>query len=94
MSGEDVVGGEAELEFVGMVANLVESTFDQCKSAVRGLVGSVLVVIDPHGQELRGEVALPCSLVVQHAALQRTGEVPVLVEKTLWSVGVGVDDDG
>ena len=60
---------------------------------MRGGVG-VLVGVDPDGEELGGEVALLCAVVVEHAAVEGVGETPVFVDEALGRVRVGVDDDG
>jgi hypothetical protein len=58
------------------------------------LVRWILAGVDPDGEELRVEVAFSCAVVVEHAAVEGVGEVPVLVDEALGSIGVGVDDDG
>ena len=94
VGGKDVVGGDAELELVGMVADLFEGAVDEFKGAEGGAVAGVLVGVDPDGEELGVEVALLRAVVVEHAAFERVGEVPVLIDEALGGVGVGVDDDG
>ena len=94
MGGDDVIGGGAERELVRSFANLLESAVDEFEGAAGGGVGGVLAGVDPDGEELGVEVALLCGVVVEHAAVERVGEVPVLVDEALGGVGVGVDDDG
>ena len=64
------------------------------QGAAGGGVGRVLIGVDPDGEELCVEIAFLCGVVVEHAAVEWVGEVPVLVDEALWGVGVGVDDDG
>jgi len=90
---DDLVGGGAELELVGSFADLFEGAVDEFEGAAGGGVGGVLAGVDPDGEELRVEIALLCRVVVEHAAVERVGEVPVLVDEALGRVGVGVDDD-
>ena len=78
----------------GCVADLFEGGVDEFEGAAGGGVGGVLAGVDPDGEELGVEVALLCGVVVEHAAVERVGEVPVLVDEALRGVGVGVDDDG
>jgi hypothetical protein len=52
--------------------------------------------LDPNGKELGAEVAR-FGLVKTEVALVlgiRRSDVPIFVEESLWSIGVGVDDDG
>ena len=91
--GEDLVGGEAELQLVGGFADLLKCAVDEREGAVRGLFRGVLAGVDPDGEELCVEVALLRGVVVQHAAVERIGEVPVLIDEALRRVRVGVDDD-
>ena len=90
---DDLIGGGAELEFVGCAADLLEGGVDEFEGAAGGGVGGVLAGVDPDGEELRVEIALLCGVVVEHAAVEWVGEVPVLVDEALRGVGVGVDDD-
>ena len=93
VGGDDVVGGGAEGELVRSFANLLESAIDEFEGAAGGGVGRVLIGVDPDGEELGVEVAFLCGVVVEHAAVERVGEVPVLVDEALGGVGVGVDDN-
>ena len=54
----------------------------------------VLAGVDPDGEELRVEVSFFRGVVVEHAAVERVGEVPVLVDEALGGVCVRVDDYG
>lgn len=73
---------------------MFESGFDEGEGTAGGGVGGILAGVDPHGEELGGEVSLLCGVVVEHAAVERVCEVPVLVGESLRGVCVGVDDDG
>ena len=50
--------------------------------------------IDPDGEELGAEVALLRRFEVPVAAIERIGEVVVLIDKALRSIGMRVDHDG
>ena len=80
---DDLIGGGAELEFVGCAADLLERGVDEVEGAAGGGVGGVLAGVDPDGEELCVEVALLRGVVVEHAAVERVGEVPVLVDEAL-----------
>ena len=93
VGGDDLVGGRAELKFVRGFAHLLERAVDQFeRSAGRG-IGRILAGVDPDGEELGVEVAFACAVVVEHAAVERVGEVPVFVDEALRSVSVCVYDD-
>ncbi len=91
---DDLIGGGAELEFVRCAADLLEGGVDEGEGAAGGGISGVLAGVDPDGEELCVEVALLRGVVVEHAAVEWVGEVPVFVDEALRGVGVGVDDDG
>ena len=88
------VGGEAKLKFVGIFADLFEGGVDEFERAAATGSGWVLARVYPDGEELGVEVALLCGVVVEHAAVERVGEVPVFIYEALGGVGVCVDYDG
>ncbi len=70
MGGEDVGGGEAEVELAGVAADLLEGGVDEGEGADGGVVGGVLAGVDPGGEEVGGEVALAGGVEVDHAAVR------------------------
>ncbi len=76
-----------------MRGGLLEDGVDELKGAA-GVVALVEFGLDPDGEELGAEVALFGGGEVEIAAVERLGEVVVVVEHALGRVGVGVDDDG
>jgi len=75
-------------------ADLLEGAVDERECAVGAGVGGVLAGVDPDGEELRVEISLFGAGVVEHAAVEGIGEIPVFIDESLRGVGVGVDDDG
>jgi hypothetical protein len=93
MRGDDVGGREGHPHLVGMLRRLLVDGVDQLQRPP-GVMIFVEVGLDPDGEELRAEVALVRGVEVQLPAVERIGQVEVLVDETLRRVGVGVDDDG
>jgi hypothetical protein len=89
----DAFGRGDELDLVGMFGDLLLDGVDQLQGAA-GVLALVEGGLDPDGEELGAQVALVDGVEVEVAAVERVGEVEVLIEKALRGVGVGVDDDG
>ena len=90
---DDVFGGKAEAHGVGVFADLLVDAVDELQGA-EGEAAAPCGGLDPGGEELGGEVAGAGGFEVQHAAVERVGEVPGFVDEALRGVGVSVDDDG
>jgi len=85
-------GGD-ELDLVRVPRDLLLDGVDQLQGAA-GVLALVLDGFDPDGEELRAQVAFVDGVEIEIAAVERIGEVKVLIDKALRGVGVGVDDDG
>lgn len=91
--GENVVGGEAEGEGVGVAGYLLEGGVGEGEGLPGVSADGVLVWVYPEGEELGGEVAGARGGEVDHARAEGVRKGPA-VEETLGRVGVGVDDQG
>ena len=90
---KDIGRRGAQSEAVGVLANLLQDAFDECAGPLREAPAPGRG-FRPDGEELGREVALAGAVQVQHAAGERRGEVPGLVDKALGSVGMAVDHEG
>ena len=97
--GENFFGRSAEGELGGMAADLLADGIEEGEGAEGVARAGTLRGIGPEGEELGGEIAAAGGGEIEMAGGlvrdgERRGEVPRLVDEALWSVGVGVDDEG
>ncbi len=93
VSALDVGDRESHHHAIGMVRRLLINRINQIES-VLGEMALVRLWLNPYGEKFRTEISSPCFVEtdVSDVVWVRRTDVEVLVEKTLWRVGVGIDD--
>jgi len=82
-----------ELQLVAVTGHLLLDGVDQFEGPV-GVLPLVLRGIDPDGEELGAQIAFLRGFQIELTALQGIAQVKIFIHKALWSVGVGIDDQG